>query len=264
MAFFKYELMLKYLGIKASITNPRTETIFGEGYNYNGFYMRYLNLDTNKEELAKVYVDPQRQMYKEIREIYKEVNDENSKIIKASLAAKLKLKNKDIFMYASYPVTKINDEVSTLCNFKVEPEPDKYYFDISGAKDIEGVLDFLEVDKSALGEFADDINYIVNFDAKTLEKCGLFYHIAGTSDHLKKLIAEAPFINNITSQPNLQTAFDVLVEMNETENPNASYYCIGLQVPYAPDPKLGYRTMKKFVFTSVNASEDLISFFAKK
>lgn len=261
MAYYKYELMLKYLGIKASILNPRAESIFDNEFGYQGFYMRYMNLDTNQEELAKVYVDTQRQNYKEFREIYRAADDEKSKTLKASLAAKFNIKQKDIFIYASYPVEVINEEISNLRNFRVSETPDKYYWDVSNFKSLPGMLDFLEVDPDDIKGFENDINYIINFDAKTLSKCGLFFHIFNSAPNIEKMFKEAPLFNNITPLNKLETAFKVLIEQSEGELEGPKSYCIGLQMPYKVDEELGYRTIKKFVFTFVPAKETYKSYF---
>lgn len=264
MAYFKYELMLKYLGIKASILNPRVESIFDNEFGYQGFYMRYLNLDTNQEELAKVYVDTQRQNYKEFREIYKAANDERSKTLKASLAAKFNIKQKDIFIYASYPVEVINEEISNLRNFRVSDTPDKYYWDVSNFRDLPGMLEFLEVDPEHIKGFENDINYIINFDAKTLAKCGLFYHIFNSAPYIEKMFKEAPLFNEITPLNKLETAFKVLVEQSEGELEGPKSYCIGLQMPYKIDEELDYRKIKKFVFTFVKAKELYKNYFSSE
>ena len=183
MAYYKYELMLKYLGIKASILNPRAESIFDNEFGYQGFYMRYMNLDTNQEELAKVYVDTQRQNYKEFREIYKAADDEKSKTLKASLAAKFNIKQKDIFIYASYPVEVINEEISNLRNFRVSETPDKYYWDVSNFKSLPGMLDFLEVNPDDIKGFENDINYIIFFKSIYIY-CSFFQTTHATPSHL--------------------------------------------------------------------------------
>lgn len=263
MAFFKYELMLKYIGIKASILNPRAESIFDQDFGYSGFYMRYLNLDTNQEELAKVKVDVQKSGYKEFSEIYKAADqkDEQAINLKNSLAKVLSVKAKDIFIYASYPIVPVSDEIVSLRNFKVKEQPDKYYFDVSKLKESDKVLEFLGVDKTLLGDWGSKVNYIISFDAKTLEKAGLYYTMLGSQTELSSLCSTAPFIDTIVPRDDLISALDVLVEKSLAEWPENKLYVLGIQKTYGDDEKS--KKFRKFVFSSIPTGEQYISYFGK-
>ncbi len=244
-SYFKFQKMFDYLGIKAEILNPRAELIFDGTFNYQGFYLRYLNLETNTQELAKLSVDLQESGYKEIKEIYKEPNTEKAKTLKTTISKVLGTKLKDTYVYASYPVVKKDQEIISLRNFEMLNEPDKYYFDVSSAKESNEIYSFLNLDEKLIKPYKDKINFILQFDAETLEKLGLFYMIFGTKSEIMDVLKNAEFIKEITDFNKVQSAFETLVEQNSLENPSSTFYTLGIQKSYSKPE------MTKFVFTAV-------------
>lgn len=247
--YFKYELMLSYLGIKGSIMNGRLEETFDDKFSRTGFYFRYFNEDSDQEELAKIITNPQKPGYKYIAEIYK-YNEEDVSNLRKHLSETFNIEPEKFVLYASFPTHLKDKNISSLRNFELDSSPDKLYWDVSSLKnEIPNFYEYIGVDKKLLKEDEEKINWILTFDVKTLEMLGLFYHILGSKAELLNMFKNSAWVDDAVPRKNLVTAFEMLTEATEELNGIGKKYLVGLQeVKLKEENKYKF---KKFVYTYI-------------
>jgi hypothetical protein len=258
---YKFKFMLKQLGIKVSYFNSRVESIFLlPNYDYYGFYLRYLNEDTNKEEIAKISVDVQKQNFNRITEIYKGLYGNEQQNLRDMLKTKFGFKEKDIFFYASYPVnTRFITKDQT--EDYIEDNYDTFYLDLGKNKLNDNLMSQLGINKELFGKLFDTFNFTVSFNPDNSTKG--YYMSAVKSLTEFKSIFNLNDLSYFMNTNNLIQAFDVLSSKTvaETDNKNPYMLC-GFQLKPV-ETIANELTASKFIYSAIKNYDPKINYSNK-